>query len=66
MSSPRIPKFQVIFSEDGDFMLSKGREIMRQVLTHFDATEIDVLYSHNDDMTFGAIEVMQEAGNPAG
>jgi ABC-type sugar transport system substrate-binding protein len=56
------PKFQVIFTEDGDFMLSKGREIMQQVLELYDAAEIDVLYSHNDDMTFGAIEVMQEAG----
>lgn len=56
------PRFQVIFSEDGDFMLSKGRELMRQVLERFDPDQIDVLYSHNDDMTFGAIEVMAEAG----
>lgn len=56
------PRFRVIFSEDGDFMLSKGREIMQKVLTQFDATEINVLYSHNDDMTFGAIEVMRDAG----
>ena len=56
------PRFQVIFSEDGDFMLSKGQEIMRQVLQSFDPDQIDVLYSHNDDMTFGAIEVMQEQG----
>ena len=56
------PQFQVIFSEDGDFMLSKGREIMQKVLTLYDPKDIDVLYSHNDDMTFGAIEVMQEAG----
>lgn len=56
------PKFQVIFSEDGDFMLSKGKEIMRRVLTLFEPGDIDVLYSHNDDMTFGAIEVMLEAG----
>lgn len=55
------PKFNVIFSEDGDFMLSKGKEIMRQVLRLF-GKGIDVLYSHNDDMTFGAIEVMKEAG----
>jgi len=58
----RHPQFEVIFSEDGDFMLSKGREIMHQVLTLFSPKDIDVLYSHNDDMTFGAIEVMQEAG----
>jgi galactofuranose transport system substrate-binding protein len=56
------PKFHVIFSESGDFMLSKGREIMQQVLKRFDPKSIDVLYSHNDDMTFGAIEVMREAG----
>lgn len=56
------PKFQVIFSESGDFMASKGREIMRQVLERYDPKGIDVLYSHNDDMTFGAIEVMQGAG----
>jgi len=56
------PRFRVIFSEDGDFMRSKGREIMQQVLTRYDPKKINVLYSHNDDMTFGAIEVMQEAG----
>ncbi len=56
------PKFQVIFSEDGDFMRSKGKEIMRKVFKLYDPKDIDVLYSHNDDMTFGAIEVMQEAG----
>jgi len=56
------PQFRVIFSEDGDFMLSKGREIMQQVLAHHDPKDIDVLYSHNDDMTFGAMEVMHEAG----
>jgi len=55
-------KFQVIFSEDGDFMLSKGKEIMQQVLRRYGPKDIDVLYSHNDDMTFGAIEVMQDAG----
>lgn len=56
------PKFEVIFSASGDFMRSKGRELMQQILTHYEAEKIDVLYSHNDDMTFGAIEVMLEAG----
>jgi len=56
------PEFSVIFSEDGDFMLSKGEEIMRRVLRLYGPGDLDVLYSHNDDMTFGAIEVMQEAG----
>jgi simple sugar transport system substrate-binding protein len=56
------PKFSIIFSEDGDFMLSKGKEIMKKVLATRDSGDIDVLYSHNDDMTFGAIEVMHEYG----
>jgi simple sugar transport system substrate-binding protein len=55
-------KFKVIFTEDGDFMRSKGTEIMRRVFRLYDPKDIDVLYSHNDDMTFGAIEVMEEAG----
>ncbi len=55
-------KFEIRFSEDGDFMQSKGREIMKKVLDRFEAEDIDVLYSHNDDMTFGAIEVLREAG----
>ncbi len=58
----QYPKFKVVYSEDGDFMQSKGREIMRQVLKRFNPKDINVLYSHNDDMTFGAIEVMSEAG----
>ena len=32
------------------------------MLKRYDPKSIDVLYSHNDDMTFGAIEVMREAG----
>lgn len=56
------PKFVICFSEDGDFMQSKGREIMQKVLKLYRSDEIDVLYSHNDDMTFGVIEVMKEAG----
>ncbi len=45
----------------GDFMTSKGKECMRNMLlTHGDA--VDVLYSHNDAMTYGAIEAIEEFG----
>jgi simple sugar transport system substrate-binding protein len=43
-------------------MASKGRELMHKILARYRPGEIDVLYSHNDDMTFGAVEVMQAAG----
>ena len=36
-------KLYEVYSEDGDFMQSKGREIMRQVLKRFNPKDINVL-----------------------
>lgn len=52
--------FKVICSQSGDFMHSKGKEVMRVILSAY--KDIDVLYSHNDSMTLGAIEAMEEVG----
>ncbi|MDF2613870.1 MAG: ABC-type sugar transport system, periplasmic component [Clostridia bacterium] len=54
------PRFKVICSQSGDFMHSKGKEVMRSILSTY--KDIDVLYSHNDSMTLGAIEAMEEVG----
>ncbi|MCL2035455.1 MAG: ABC transporter substrate-binding protein [Oscillospiraceae bacterium] len=54
------PKFVLAFSISGDFMRSKGKECMEEILKA--APDIDILYAHNDDMAIGAIEVMEEAG----
>ncbi len=54
------PKYEIVASVSGDFIRSKGKERMRELLAQYD--DIDVLYSHNDDMTMGAIEVMEENG----
>jgi ABC-type sugar transport system substrate-binding protein len=53
-------RFTIIESISGDFLHSKGRECMQGLLSRHD--DIDVLYSHNDEMTFGAIEAIEEAG----
>ena len=53
-------RFEIIESISGDFLLSKGKECMQGLLARHD--DIDVLYSHNDAMTFGAIEAIEEAG----
>ncbi|MBN1777541.1 MAG: ABC transporter substrate-binding protein [Clostridiales bacterium] len=53
-------RFTIIESISGDFLRSKGKECMRELLARHDT--IDVLYSHNDEMTFGAIEAIEEAG----
>jgi len=53
-------KYAVLGTLSGDFLRSKGKECMRQLLKYH--PDANVLYSHNDAMTFGAIEVMEEAG----
>jgi len=56
--------WKILAHEDGDFTKAKGKEIMAKYLQEFD--DIDVLVSQNDDMTFGAIEAIQEAGLTCG
>jgi simple sugar transport system substrate-binding protein len=48
-------------SETGDFMRSKGKEVMEGFLSS-KGEKIDVIYSHNDDMALGAIEAIEAAG----
>ncbi|MDR2900361.1 MAG: ABC transporter substrate-binding protein [Treponema sp.] len=57
------PRFEIIYSESGDFLRSKGYELMQSILNTYD--DIDVLYSHNDSMTLGSLDAMTEKGiNP--
>lgn len=50
----------LIDSMSGDFLRPKGRECMKVFLEKYD--QIDVIYSHNDAMTLGAISALEEAG----
>jgi simple sugar transport system substrate-binding protein len=52
--------WNILAQEDGDFTKAKGKELMVKFLQEYE--DIDVLVSQNDDMTFGAIEAIQEAG----
>jgi len=54
-------RFSMLESISGDFLLSKGRESMEYLLDKY-GSDIDVLYSHNDSMTIGALEVIEKAG----
>ena len=54
------PEFKIIYSASGDFLRSKGYELACHVLETYD--DIDVIYSHNDGMTLGLIDAMQERG----
>ena len=53
-------RFTIVESVSGDFLRSKGKECMKGLLERH--PDIDVLYSHNDSMTLGAIEAIEEAG----
>lgn len=58
-------RFTVIDSVDGDFLRSKGEECMRELLEKYGADGIDVIYSHNDGMTLGALDVLESAIDPS-
>ena len=49
---------------DGDFTQTKGQEVMADFLKTY--SDIDVVISENDNMTFGAIEAIEEAGKTCG
>lgn len=55
------PKFNIIHSVDGDFLRSRGQEIMDNLLEenhglNYMGKPIDVIYSHNDSMTLGFLD----------
>lgn len=56
--------WKVIGLTSGDFTVVKGKEVMAQMLERYD--DIDVVVSQNDEMTFGAMEAIHEAGKTTG
>ena len=55
-------RFEVTESICGDFLRSKGEECMKTLLEKYGRDGIDVIYSHNDSMTLGALDVMEQSG----
>ncbi len=53
-------RFEIVYSQSGDFLRSRGREVMRDILEK--PGNVDVLYSHNDSMTLGALEAIEAKG----
>lgn len=72
-------KFNIIHSENGDFLRSRGKEIAENLIQksrdsgnfkndqlYFDDKKIDVIFSHNDSMTLGLLDSFANYGiNPA-
>ena len=58
-------RMEVLESVNGDFLKSRGAECMRHLLETY-GDEIDVVYSHNDEMTLGALTEIEKAGYEPG
>ena len=58
--SDSMDNWVILEEQCGDFTMARGKEIMQYYLDTYE--NIDVLISQNDDMTFGAIEAMEEKG----
>ena len=58
------PNFKVTRSQTGDFTRAKGKEVMEAFLKA--DPNINVLFSHNDDMAIGAIQAIEAAGKKPG
>ncbi len=56
--------WKLIDLASGDFTVVKGKEVMAQLLQRHE--DIDVVISQNDEMTFGAMEAISEAGKTTG
>ncbi len=52
--------WEIIAQLDGEFTEAKGYEVVRDYLES--EQDIDVIYSENDNMTFGAMRALDEAG----
>ena len=71
------PKYVIIHSEDGDFLRSRGKEIIENLIEnsrsnldgrirtdglYYNGQKIDAVYSHNDSMTLGLLDSIEKYG----
>ncbi len=55
------PEFKIIDSQTGNFRRAEGKQVMEALLKKH-GKDIEILFSHNDDMALGAIQAIEEAG----
>lgn len=54
-------QYQLIYSVHGDFTFEGGKQAVEAYLAEHE-WDIDVIFCHNDDMAFGAIQALEEHG----
>jgi galactofuranose transport system substrate-binding protein len=55
------PDMKILDTEDGNFTVAKGKEVM-QAFLEAHGTDITAVFAHNDDMALGAIQAIEEYG----
>lgn len=58
----RDSRITIVDSLEGDYIRSKAKDVFRKYIEENGWENIDVLYSHNDEMTLGMLEIMEENG----
>ncbi len=58
--------WHILAQEEGDFTTALGKEKMQKVIDAYPEATIDVVVCQNDDMAFGAVEVLHERGFTTG
>jgi len=57
----RYKRFKLLAGQDGNFTLAGGKQVMQNFISKF-GNKIDMVYAHNDDMAFGALQALKSAG----
>ena len=57
------PNMNIVASQSGDFARDKEDKSLKHFINH---PEADLVYSHNDEMTMGAIAALEAAGKVPG
>jgi simple sugar transport system substrate-binding protein len=55
------PEMKIIDTEDGNFTVAKGKEVMQAFLKAH-GRDITAVFAHNDDMALGAIQAIEQYG----
>jgi galactofuranose transport system substrate-binding protein len=64
-------RFSIVYSESGDFLRSRGKEIAEKVVKNnrslkIDDKPIDIIFSHNDAMALGILDILNKYNISAG
>jgi galactofuranose transport system substrate-binding protein len=55
------PEMKILDTEDGNFTVAKGKEVMQAFLKAH-GKDLTAVFAHNDDMALGAIQAIEEYG----